>query len=60
MQVTAAGSVPRIVQGRTVEAERYRLRANSLDITLWYTPDGRWIGLESDTGKGRTLRYERI
>jgi len=60
VQVTAAGTEPRVFQGRTVEAERYRLRANSLDITLWYTPDGRWIGLESDTGKGRTLRYERI
>jgi hypothetical protein len=43
-----------------VEAERYRLRADDLDITLWYTPDGDWIGLESDTGKGRMLRYERL
>lgn len=60
VQVTPGGTERRVVQGRTVEAERYRLRADKLDITLWYTPDGRWIGLESDTGKGRTLRYERI
>jgi hypothetical protein len=53
-----AGTERRSVAGREVEAERWRLRAEALDITLWYTPEGRWIGLESDTGKGRTLRYE--
>ena len=60
VKVDSAGTERRLVQGREVEAERYRLRADKLDITLWYTPDGRWIGLESDTGKGRTLRYEPI
>jgi hypothetical protein len=50
----------RLFQGREVDAERYRLRADKLDITLWYTPDGRWIGLESDAGRGRTLRYELL
>ncbi len=60
VKVTAAGTERRIVQGRAIEAERYRLRTDKLDISLWYTPDGRWIGLESGTGEGRTLRYERI
>lgn len=54
------GREPRAYRGREVDAERYRLRAEDLDITLWYTADGDWIGLESDTGKGRTLRYERL
>lgn len=60
VRVESAGTEQRMLQGRQVEAERYRLRADRLDINLWYTSDGRWIGLESDTGKGRTLRYERI
>lgn len=46
--------------GREVDARRYRLRADDLDISLWYTTEGDWIGLESDTGKGKMLRYERM
>jgi Domain of unknown function (DUF6134) len=47
-------------RGREVDATRYRLKADGLDITLWYNAEGDWIGLESDTGKGQTLRYERL
>lgn len=54
------GRERRSYRGREVDAERYRLEADGLDITLWYTREGDWIGLESDTGKGRTLRYERL
>jgi len=60
VRVESLGTEDRMTQGRRVAAERYRLRAEQLDISLWYTPDGRWIALESDTGKGRTIRYERI
>jgi len=60
VRVESLGTEERMMQGRKVAAERYRLRAEKLDISLWYTPDGRWIALESDTGKGRTIRYERI
>jgi hypothetical protein len=55
-----AGSERRVHQGREVMARRYRLNADRLAISLWYADDGAWIGLESDAGKGRTLRYERI
>ena len=41
----------------SLPAKRYRLTANELDIELWYSSDGRWLGLESTTGKGRLLRY---
>ena len=60
VRVEPAGIERHLFQGREVDAERYRLRADKLDITLWYTPDGRWIGLASDAGHGRTLRYERL
>jgi hypothetical protein len=60
VRVEPAGRERRVAQGREMEADRYRLRADGMAIDLWYTPDGRWIALESDTGKGRTLRYERI
>ncbi len=54
------GRERRTFRGSEVNAKRYRLKADDLDITLWYTADGDWIGLESDTGKGRKLRYERV
>jgi len=45
----------------TVRAHRYSLSAEDLDITLWYSADEyEWLGLESVTEKGYTLRYERI
>ena len=41
----------------SLPAKRYRLTAKELDIELWYSSDGRWLGLESTTGNGRLLRY---
>ena len=55
-----AGKERRLYRGREVQAERYRLKADDLAITLWYSERGDWIGLESEVGKGRTLRYERL
>lgn len=38
-----------------------RIRASTDDNGKSFKlEDGTWIGLESDTGRGRTLRYERI
>lgn len=50
----------RALRGQQVDARGYRLPAQDLEILLWYTPEGDWIGLESDTGAGRILRYERL
>lgn len=60
VRLEPAGSDRRRLNGREIPAQRYRLRAENLDISLWYSADGDWVGLESDTGKGRILRYERI
>lgn len=38
-------------------ARRYELTGEKLRITLWYGPDGRWLGLESLLDGGRRLRY---
>lgn len=46
-----------MVSNTSVPADRYRLTADDLDIELWYSSDGQWLGLESTTGKGRRLRY---
>ncbi|MGI9321101.1 MAG: DUF6134 family protein [Thiogranum sp.] len=46
-----------MVSKTSVPADHYRLTADDLDIELWYSNDGQWLGLESTTGKGRRLRY---
>ena len=43
----------------SVAADRYELNAGALRLTLWYSADGHWLGLESDRN-GKILRYEPL
>jgi hypothetical protein len=45
------------VTGEPVTATRYRLEGDQLVIDLWYSPDGRWLGLDSTLESGKRLRY---
>jgi hypothetical protein len=44
------------VRGQLTEATRYVLRGEKLAITLWYSPEDRWLALDS-VKDGRQLRY---
>ena len=44
-------------KGQTVDAKRYRLRGENLQIDLWYSNDDHWLALESLTEGGRIVRY---
>lgn len=46
------------VRGRPVAATRFKLTANEMDLTLWYSPDNEWLALESVAKGGRIIRYE--
>ena len=46
------------VRGVNVPATRFRLTANQVDLTLWYSPDDEWLALESVAKGGRIVRYE--
>jgi len=48
------------VRGEDVPARRYKLRGENLDLDIWYSENEQWLGLESTTNKGQTLRYELI
>jgi hypothetical protein len=48
------------VRGEPVDAIRYSLDAGKLDMQLWYTPERKWLALESRTKGGRLLRYELL
>ena len=47
-----------LVNGAPVSAQHYRLEGDGLGISLWYSEDNEWLGLEADAVGGRTLRYE--
>jgi hypothetical protein len=46
--------------GGEVAADRYALRTEELTIDLWYNDELGWVGLESDTGKGKRIIYRRV
>lgn len=58
VQIEAAGEDRLEVRGEPVRARRYRLRAYDLDLTLWYSDNGEWLGLQSIARNGRLVRYE--
>ncbi len=46
------------VRGKKVAATRFRLTADKVDMTLWYSGDKEWLALESVAKGGRIVRYE--
>ena len=46
------------VRGEDVDARVYRIRAEKVQVTLWYSSDDEWLALESVAKGGRILRYE--
>jgi len=49
------GTVP--VAGTAQPARRWRIEGPAQPITLWYSPEGRWLGLDAEIRGGRQLRY---
>lgn len=45
------------VRGESVLASAYQIRARNLDITVFYSDDDAWLGLESVAKGGRIIRY---
>ena len=46
------------VRGQTVSANRYRVIADKMNLTVWYADDDKWVALESVAKGGRIIRYE--
>lgn len=58
VRVEEAGTDVLQIRGESVPARRYRLTAYEVDLTLWYSEDNEWLGLESVAEGGRIIRYE--
>ncbi len=46
------------VRGNDVEARVFQLRADKIEVTLWYSDDNEWLALESVARGDRVLRYK--
>jgi len=57
VQIEALGQVPLDVDGREIDARKYRLLVDNSAVDLWYTPDMEWLALESTTRDGYRIRY---
>lgn len=51
------GNEPLTHNGQVVDARRYRLSGENLQIDLWYSDEDHWLALESLTEGGRIVRY---
>lgn len=58
VDVEMLGVQPIMVRGEKVNAAAYRLVASKVELTVWYSEDDEWLGLESVARGGRILRYE--
>ncbi|MDJ0813343.1 MAG: DUF6134 family protein [Woeseiaceae bacterium] len=58
VQVEEVGFDVLEIRGEPVNARRVRLTAYEVDLTLWYSDDNEWLGLESVAEGGRIIRYE--
>ena len=45
------------VRGEAVMASAYQVKARNLDITVFYSENDEWLGLESVAKGGRIIRY---
>ncbi len=49
---------PFAVRGQEVPARVFKVKAEKLELKLWYSNNDEWLGLESLAKGGRILRYE--
>lgn len=57
VQIEALGQASLDVDGREIDARKYRLMVDNSAVDLWYTPEMEWLALESTTRDGYRIRY---
>ena len=58
VDVQPLGKQEVIVRGDTVIASAYLVKARDTELTVWYSDENEWLGLESVAKGGRIIRYE--
>ena len=57
VEVQPLGREELTVRGESVVASAYQVKARDVDITVFYSDDDEWLGLESVAKGGRIIRY---
>lgn len=57
VEVKPLGREELTVRGESVMASAYQVKARDLDITVYYSEDDEWLGLQSIAKGGRIIRY---
>lgn len=57
VDVQPLGRAELTIRGESIVASAYQLRARDVDITVWYSDNDEWLGLESVARGGRIIRY---
>ena len=57
VEVKPLGREELTVRGESVMASAYQVKARDLDITVYYSEDDEWLGLQSVAKGGRIIRY---
>lgn len=58
VDVEALGERQIVARGQTVMAAAYRVTAKDRELTVFYSDEGQWLGLESVARNGKVIRYE--
>ncbi len=58
VRVERVGSDTLAVRGQPVAATRFKLTADEVDLTIWYSADDEWLALESVANGRHVIRYE--
>ena len=61
VRIESLGSESVSINGRAVDANRYRIGLDKGHVDVWYDVSSNlWLGLESVTADGRTIRYTPV
>jgi hypothetical protein len=58
VDIKLIGNESLIIADQKVAAKHYRLRAENIEIDLWYSDAMQWLGLQTITESGNQLRYQ--
>jgi hypothetical protein len=57
VQVKSLGRDQILAGGKKIDTNRYAIVGEKLNIELWYTPEGHWTALATNTERGNRLQY---
>jgi hypothetical protein len=58
VDIKLIGNEPLVIADQEISAKHYRLKAENIEIDLWYSDTMHWLALETKTDSGHLLRYQ--